>query len=68
MSSEVEQQLAEIATERQRLQEKLIAMGAWQTCLNCFHWLSPKCDKFNATPPLNIIVSGCRDHKPDIPF
>lgn len=71
-SKQVEE-LREVATKRMELQAKLIDVHAWQTCLNCLYWqgnmgMPGQCEKFKATPPLHIVVSGCPDHENDIPF
>lgn len=63
-------------------QRTLVNAELWRTCLNCQHWnggfhiatangpaQAPKCELFNAMPPPNIILHGCKDHETDdIPF
>lgn len=45
----------------------------FKTCENCRNMSEAgpaHCSKFNATPPVAIIMTGCREHddKEDIPF
>ena len=84
MNSKIAEELREVATERMRIQDRLITGQVWQTCLNCIHWhkrteidmtVNPPtknevadCGLFKAMPPPHIIVSGCPDHENDIPF
>lgn len=49
-----------------------VLQNSWniQTCLNCHHCdhNGDKCGKFNAKPPMNVIVGGCPDWECNIPF
>jgi len=53
-----------------RFQESSIARQTWRTCLNCEHWGTLKgiCNKFEATPPLKVVVVGCQVWEGEIPF
>lgn len=52
------------------LQKSLIANEMWQTCANCedFEISSGMCARYKAKPPADIIVVGCTEHCPQIPF
>jgi len=67
MSSELNNKMR---LERMAFQDKAIACGIWQSCLNCsnFEPDSEVCKLFKQRPPAYIVVSGCKDHIGDIPF
>lgn len=51
--------------------KELLDQNIIQSCLNCEHWNShkEKCDKFQDTPPSQIIVFSCgKDWKANVPF
>lgn len=50
------------------LQKKALSYCVWISCLNCENWQNNTCAKFKATPPAEIIVVGCVEHLPKIPF
>ena len=44
--------------------------GYGRNCVNCDRW-KPKeqqCGLYNALPPAEVIVTGCKDHTDLIPF
>lgn len=54
-------------------QTMLMARGIWHSCMNCFNWHKVKdnskgCMKYNAMPPPEVIVVGCKSWEDDIPF
>lgn len=49
--------------------------GFFQNCANCHYWREGPlhnriqiCGKFNARPPIEVMVAGCPDHSDNIPF
>ncbi|WPK40898.1 hypothetical protein Knedl_CDS0052 [Pseudomonas phage Knedl] len=58
------------------LRDVLVQSGHWKCCLNCWQWgapesnpnLAPHCRKYSMMPPAKILVLGCIEHTPDIPF
>jgi hypothetical protein len=66
----------------QRLQSSMVQVGNWPCCLNCDYWgarakLDGKhrpegavgCGRANlAIPPPDVIVVGCEDWDPELPF
>lgn len=52
--------LIELTTQKQALTEMLTRLERIQvSCLNCEHYHQRLCKKFNATPPLDTIKTGC---------
>lgn len=66
------------AEQRIEFQTRIIRSGHWSTCINCDFWSENAkgpaakgeeiCMKFNARPPVHIIVTGCPEYIEDIPF
>ncbi len=52
------------------LQKKLEETYVVQQCTNCDHFDldGNRCEKYNATPPARVVVIGCDQWAPDIPF
>ncbi|QDB70841.1 hypothetical protein [Pseudomonas virus PBPA162] len=67
---------AEVTQKDISLRNVLVESGHWKCCLNCCEWgapdnnqtLQPLCRKYNMVPPPKVIVLGCVEHMPDIPF
>lgn len=60
---------------RIEFQRRALFYGIWSSCINCGHWLEngegmgePRCGKFNALPPPEVIVLGCIAWLPRVPF
>jgi hypothetical protein len=62
-------------------QLRIVAHGVWQTCLNCDNWSwndalrrgfatrpPPSCLRFSSLPPPDVLVVGCQEWTPDVPF
>lgn len=66
MTTRAQQQQA----QRIEFQKRVILHHNWATCLNCEYWDAAKehCEKFDAKPPLEVVVVGCNDWIEDIPF
>ena len=72
----------EAKKEALRLRGEVVKAGLWQCCLNCEHWKESttiylgtekidsvfKCNKYNMTPPADVLVIGCAAHVQTIPF
>jgi hypothetical protein len=54
------------------MQQALLDLGFWKSCINCDHWANnnaerkqrrgdptPICHKFNSVPPADVIVISC---------
>lgn len=48
----------------------LMDNGFFRSCSNCEHWVNGKeiCGKYDARPPVKVIVAGCEDHSDFVPF
>jgi len=58
-------------TDRQKiieLQKHFIASGAWTCCTVCDAWKDGKCSLYKEVPPPDVIIVGCKDFVPDVPF
>lgn len=62
-----------------QMQQALMDVGFWKCCLNCENWSnhSPQykgfdpvnlCRKYNAMPPLDVLVLGCESWLCVLPF
>lgn len=51
------------------LQQLLVRECVWRCCLNCLAFDKEKvlCEKYNATPPAEVILHGCVQWD-DLPF
>lgn len=56
-----------------------VKLGVWPCCLNCEYWAEVEaitdtsqtyfeCKKYKTIPPADVIVVGCNQHIPYIPF
>lgn len=60
-----------------------VKLGVWPCCLNCEYWIEHseihcgdpsknkremRCSRYNMQPPPDVIVVGCNQHIPYIPF
>jgi hypothetical protein len=66
--AEQREQLERINTAIVEHQTLLVKRGIWRCCVNCDFWDKNRCSKYNAVPPPEVIVHGCRDWEDDIPF
>lgn len=51
-------------------QESMVSTYSWECCINCDNWDDKLdiCKKFEQRPPTKVIVVGCVEYVPDIPF
>ena len=56
--------------QRIEFQKDAIAKEVWICCPNCIFWFHKlnKCNKFNMTPPGDVIVTGCFEWLTQKPF
>lgn len=68
MNTKLSQEGTESNVLAQQLQQKIVKAQIWHTCLNCEYFQTPVCAKFHATPPPEVIVHGCDNWLPVLPF
>ena len=60
-----------------KVREASVRTGDWVCCLNCENWgewqvdpyhTQKLCTKWGKLPPQEVIVVGCAEHTPAIPF
>lgn len=66
------------------VRNEVIRQGRWPTCTNCEYWLHVtsveihegqstreewhECSKYKMIPPEEVVVVGCVNHEPKVPF
>ena len=60
----------EIKEKDIELRSEMVKQHVWQCCLNCVEYnsLEEKCGKYNARPPLKVVIVGCKEYDEDVPF
>lgn len=72
LDKQAKQHMIDVRTE-------VIRQGRWPTCTNCQHWeehpgLTDEervynwCAKYQVSPPEQVVVVGCVNHEPGVPF
>ena len=60
----------DVSESRAKLHKELIEHHVVRSCLNCENWsgLHNECLEFETIPPPEVIVYGCKQWTPAIPF